>query len=684
MAAPYRDYPLFWWNFLVVEGRMDSQSLSALCEDVAESFPIEIQKIPCHFDLKSLRSLAADWIADTPRRIPAPGSNALHQKFSEALGKASLPMGRDILELLRLDPLSTLEDLKQRMQSRMRMGLSLKQGLLFDEKSGRVLIPLQFANSPAQTKSTAEVVSKLPNLCARHQGCEQLTLFGPHASTLENEKRILDDVWAISIVGAIGLMILLGFIISTGRWPLIKLVPWLFLSIGITTVITVWVFGKIHGITLGFGPGIVGLSMDYGIHSAFLDPLSKKTWRANLAGLFTTVVVMIILGFSSIPLMRQMMFYATLGLCVNYVLFFIVMRKWPAHFATTHFAVDFWNSGLSKKIWTAVALILLVTSVLIFLKPVELSVQHLNYESQKTVEIRKWFFAVSGTGSPVVALEDPIDPLTSSEHKLRWSRENAQTFDGISGLLPTEAEQTANLKTWRKLFCEQPFRLTAKEKIFFEPFLKNLECSELQLRSLKSSVPSYLKDMEHKGQFIGMFFPRNDEDRNQLREKFPKASTPREIFESFPRILYGELLWMLPLAFLAAWAFLWNHYRHIGWSLLATVPFFTGVGLYALAAPQLSFVSLIGLVMVFGCSLDYGIFILDFILFRSQDPPGVRSALGLCAAATISGFAPLIFAKHPVLNDLGQPLFWGTLGTLIGSLWGIPAVHSLWRRWSAA
>jgi predicted exporter len=96
-----------------------------------------------------------------------------------------------------------------------------------------------------------------------------------------------------------------------------------------------------------------------------------------------------------------------------------------------------------------------------------------------------------------------------------------------------------------------------------------------------------------------------------------------------------------------------------------------------------SFISLIGLLMVFGCSLDYGVFVMDFLLYRGEDKPGVWSALSLCAFATIAGFAPLVFAKHPVLNDLGQALLWGTLGTYIGSLWGIPSVYQMFKRKAA-
>ena len=142
---------------------------------------------------------------------------------------------------------------------------------------------------------------------------------------------------------------------------------------------------------------------------------------------------------------------------------------------------------------------------------------------------------------------------------------------------------------------------------------------------------------------------------------------------------------MVPLAFLGSFFFLWLHYRRFGWSLLAVVPFLTGLGCYALVISvfrlPVSFISLIGLLMVFGCSLDYGVFVMDFLLFRKGDKSGVWSALSLCAWATIGGFAPLVFARHPVLNDLGQALLWGTAGTYIGSLWGIPAVYALWEKW---
>ncbi len=89
----------------------------------------------------------------------------------------------------------------------------------------------------------------------------------------------------------------------------------------------------------------------------------------------------------------------------------------------------------------------------------------------------------------------------------------------------------------------------------------------------------------------------------------------------------------------------------------------------------LSFISLIGLLMVFGFSLDYGIFVVDLMRHRNEGKFGVWSALGVCSFSAVAGFAPLVFAGHPVLNDLGQILLWGSVGTFIGTFWGIPGLY---------
>ena len=93
----------------------------------------------------------------------------------------------------------------------------------------------------------------------------------------------------------------------------------------------------------------------------------------------------------------------------------------------------------------------------------------------------------------------------------------------------------------------------------------------------------------------------------------------------------------------------------------------------------------IGLIMVFGFSLDYGIFAANLYTGRLDRPmgPGVWTSVLLAATVTMIGFGPLILCRHPVLAHLGQVLFWGTAGTVLGCIWGIPGIYWRPRRVSA-
>lgn len=682
LASTYRDYPIFWWNFLILEGQPQWEDLEAFCSRLSESSKVDIQKLPCHFDLKSLTAMTKDWVRDAPLRQDFGTAADFNRRLSETMTKASLPMGRDLLDILRLDPLNSLSDLKAKIERRMQLDFKLQHGFLVDEKSQQILIPIQFSFSPSESDRTQHFNATLANECRAIPSCRELSMFGPHASTRENEMQIRHDVETVSKVGMMALGLLVGFILLTGRYHVLSLLPLLLISIGLTVVVTVLTFGKIHGITLAFGPGIVGLAMDYGIHSCFLGPRSEKTWRANWVGLWTTLVILVILGMSAIPLLRQMMFFATFGLCLSFGLFYLVLRRWPTWFSAETYPF----SPRSWSVLGGVALVLMGCSVLLVFQTLEFNIQQLNFESPKTRALREWFFKTTKAHSPYIVMEDAQDPLTSSSQTQEWTNRHRITYEGLATYLPPIATQKRHTDSWRTGLCPNSSSsslVKAADSLFFKPFFVAIDCPNLMPNDLKVQIPDYVRDLQFGGQFISLLFPNSDAELELIHRELPQASTPREIFAAFPKIFLFELAWMVPLAFIGAFAFLWRHYRSWSHSLLALVPFFTGLGCYALVtflwSLPISFISMIGLLMVFGCSIDYGVFVMDFLLFRDKQERGVWSALSICCFATLAGFAPLVFARHPVLSDLGHALLWGSLGTYLGSLWGVPSVYRFLR-----
>lgn len=680
-ASHYRDFPLFWWNFLILESGGDLGPAENLCAGLAAEESGSIRKLPCKFDLKSLRGLTADWLTDLPRRQDAPSAEILEARMNETLAKASMPMDRGLVDLLRGDPLGSLEELKERLQSRMQMNLTLRGGFLVDEKTGRVLIPVQMAFSPAEGSKTAELIGRLETRCAAIPGCKGVGYFGPHFSTWENEFQIHQDVETVSKIGILAMVLLVAFILVSRRHSLLSLVPILAVSVVAAVAATVAVFGSIHGLTIAFGPGLVGLAMDYGIHAAFLNPRSKAMWRSNHIGLITSITIMVILGLSQIPLLRQLMFFAVFGLVFSYGAFYWAMKLRPHWFEVKPYAFQ----PASWRTVNLFSILFLFGSAAFFLKPIELDVQHLNFESKLTVEYRNWFIKTVGIKSPYILIEEDEAPLEGAAREAAWAKDHGVTYEGIANYLPEAVAQEAHLKTWRERFCGPVVPKTSEaSRKFFAPFWQSLACGDLKPLDLSAKVPDYLADFHFDGKFVGLFFTQSEAQTELLKKRFPQATTPREIFMAFPKIFFGELLWMVPLAMALALVFLFFYYRHAGRAALAMVPFLTGIGCFSLVALAfnlpISFISMVGLLMIFGFSLDYGVFVMDFLIFRDEQRSGVWSALSLCCFATLAGFAPLVFAKHPVLNDLGQALLWGSVGTYVGSLWGVPWVYQkVWR-----
>lgn len=675
VTKSFREYPIFWWDFVTLEGDIKREAVPSFCDHLAQEWKQEIKKLPCNFKPETLSALTHDWLEDLPRRQPMPEPAKIKTDMNSVLVKAAMPLPRDFLNLLRTDPFNALGDLRSRLEARSQFNRPVEGGAVFDEASHRVLIPVQLSYSPAESARTKKLLEELPRACAATEGCKSADMFGPHSSTLENEARIREDIGSVSSVGTAGMLLLCLFIFFSGRWRLALLMPILLAGLGLATLATIWMYGKIHGITLAFGPGIAGLAMDYGVHAVFLNPRSKQTWRSNLAGLLTTIVILLIMLFSAIPLLRQMMFFSLLGLCLSFLLFFLILHKWPKWFETKPYNITpfQWRPGE----W--LALVLLAASPLVFFRPLALGVSHLNYESPRTAELRSWFTGLASASSPYWVEEDTADPLNSAHKTRAWAAQNKIDYEGLAAYLPSATEQQNNLQSWRSSFCpERRLEVDATMGGFFEPFFEFVSCGRLQPRDPTKSIPDYAADFQHGGRWVSLLFPSKKEDIAAIRAQFPTATTPRDVFEAFPRIFLYELLWMVPVAMLGAFVFLWRHFHNVKFAGLALVPFFTGVGCYALVSVllqlQLSFIALIGLLMVFGFSLDYGIFVVDLLHAKNEHKFGVWSALTVCSFATLAGFAPLVFARHPVMDDLGQALLWGSLGTYLGTYWGIPAL----------
>ena len=133
-------------------------------------------------------------------------------------------------------------------------------------------------------------------------------------------------------------------------------------------------------------------------------------------------------------------------------------------------------------------------------------------------------------------------------------------------------------------------------------------------------------------------------------------------------------------------AVLWLDFRSIWLALLAALPLAVGIaqtlGLMGLVGIDLNPANLIGIPLILGIAVDYGVHIVHDALERPgpyRISPSTANAVLVDALTTILGFGALMVASHRGLESLGRVLTLGVATCTLTALILLPAVLSILR-----
>jgi len=667
------ELPYFWWNFLVIDAAAtgpDFVLAEELCGRMVKMTGEWLQKTACP-GVQSFFPVVEQWSKDVFLRRDAYPLPTLKDRFENSMTKATLPMDRELLEILRIDPLEAYTDLKSLLMKNVEMGLAQSNGFFVDAKTNKIVIPFQMNFSPQETSKTKEV-------CAKFAKMNNVALVGPHISSMENERQIMDDIDKVSMVGLIILAVQFLFIFITMRFRYFLLIPPVLAGVGAGAILTVMIFGSIHGLAVSFGAGLIALALDFGLHSCH-NVRWRGVWRANLYGLLTTFAGLLAISLSSIPLLQQMMVFASIGLLISYVIFYFLHSLFPGTYSVQPFRYAPTPGRI--KAFAVFTVVGLSFFGFLFVRP-NLDMQQFDYQTPRTRQTLYWLYSLIHQQMPLFSVNDRGPEMFDvAQKQIQAAEQNHVELTNLLHFMPAPAQQEKNLASW-KSYCGMNI-FSKDQRILFAPFMDEWPCEQSPpLFDEDSPIPTYLRDTMSEKSWLTVWFPKTPDDIVAIRAADKNAFSLRDIVQQFPDTLALELRWMVPLSMLLCMLLLWLYYQDITLSLVSLIPFFTGTGLYfgcvIFFGWGFSFISIIALIMVFGFSLDYGIFATN--LYSARRPPsadGVWTCLLLGSAVTILGFLPLIFCQHPVLVHLGQALTIGTLGTYIGTAWGIPGFFEL-------
>ncbi len=651
------------WNYLVFP---DVDSALKACSKLKALKDLVVSAV-CLPKIQEYSGKVESWLKSQFYLFQAPSISELINQSEYELNKMSYLMGsegRELFKLSRLDPVDSKSRYWKLVRSNQFGNFELQEGLLRVMGSEKVLIPIELSFTGSEMEKTSILVKTINPLGG--------VMIGAHQSHLENKSQIQLDLKTVTLMTIALVILLILMLIKLGiAKALIVFIPAL-ISCLISAGITIIVFGKIHALTLAFGVGIIGLGVDYGLH-AFFSPSKKQVWRTNFYGLITTLAVFLVLLTSSIPLIRQMMFYSSIGILLSFLITKFIQNKVEINYLSK-------LSFKGSKLHLLSLIVILAGFVSIFLTNFELGMYRFDFIKKETEAARSWVYTNLGKKKFFFKIYDAKDKLSIQNDYLVLKKAEVN-HDGIYKYLPSREDQLRNFNSWKSL-REDLSKIPKQSLKVFAPFFKELSL----LDSFDEKVtPKFISHLEHEGKIISMWFSANPEQEKLILSSILNARTVHEIMKDFTSMIMDELLILGLIAFVFIFFILFYRYRNIYHVISCVLPFFFSMGLFFLLQFifhfEVSFMSIVGLFLIYGLSVDYGIFTTDSFIYKNDEADlgeGINTGLVLSWFSSLIGFLPLIFCDHNILKDLGIVITIGLAGVFYCSFFIVPSFMK-WR-----
>lgn len=537
----------------------------------------------------------------------------------------------------------------------------------------------------------------------------RLEVTGPGVFGVEARDRIRRETSRLTLLGTLGVGILLLFLFRSPRVLVLAAMP---LATGILAgALAIWLsFGAIHGITLAFGITLLGVALDYPLHLLTQVTASNHTrsalarvWPTLRLGVLTTVAAYAILATTEFRGLVQLGVFAATGLATaaaatRWALPSVCgagqRREWPP------LALGHW---LRPSLPVGVVLLAAAAaSVPVFLwsmpEALERDLRALSpvpkAQMQRFQELREQLgmpdyrhFLIVTAESRQKALEKAEDlsrSLTSlvEEGRIEDYRSPVVVLPSVATQrqrqrsLPPRQQLAANLERANR---DLPFR-----DGLFQPFFEDIERA-------RDRAPIRLPDLEgtffyYRAASLLTSLPRGNSALIPLRGtkdsdplKAAAGATgpdvlPLELGPATDRLVYrfmgagisrlgaGMLVLVLVLA-----VGLRCGRRLVGVATPVALALMTTLGLLLILGEQLTLFHVLALLLVFGIGVDYTLF------FERPEPDAAhrqRTLRGLvaCAGSTLLVFGLLATSDIPVLHQLGLTVFSGALISFLMAL----------------
>lgn len=390
--------------------------------------------------------------------------------LSQNLEMLYSPLGQIQAASLERDPLLLFN---RYFSSQNPVSFNLEQGIviLYDENKYWALLLTELEDNDLPLDKLESLLALARQAASKFKAAGgELMASGLPLFTAYGAESAKQEISTVGLGSSLGIVVMLLLTFRSIR-PL--LLSTLAIASGLVAalIICIFIFGKIHIITLVFGASLIGVADDYAQHY-LCDSFSEKNWNpqrallALLPGLFLGLVSNLLsyagLGFSPFPGLQEMALFSAIGLLVAWL---TVVMLFP--FLLTGFKLEH-EPGLLKlamlweqrwpdwvmrnRRWLSLLLLIFIAGGILQLTPKDdmRLLQSVSPDVMQTADkIRQMlpvsrdnqFFLVAGSNQQVWYQNEK--KLLENLSVLK-QRQALKSYEGISNFWPDPSRQQAN------------------------------------------------------------------------------------------------------------------------------------------------------------------------------------------------------------------------------------------------
>ncbi len=529
-----------------------------------------------------------------------------------------------------------------------------------------------------------------------------LEMTGVPVFAVSTQQRMQNEITLISILSSIALT-LLFFILFRSFQVLFWIGCLLVMVVCCALLMTQLIFGFVHGMTIAIGTTLVGICIDYPIHALVHGQDSnpkkrltiiKKIFPSLLMGAITTLIGYFALGLSGYPGFQQVAVYTSTGILVSLGLTRYLLPLLMIGIPLKPFQFNMANNWLSVcQRWRTPLLILLILASgaslyllerLTWMQDLQELTPELNDLKATDQKIRARMISIE-VGRFIMVKGASLEQVLQRSEQVYQQLDNLKKQNFLSdyfGLYPwllSKRQQQLNRELFHNTLTPEiikQWHVALKLQGLSVDGLGNLDYAQEKNLSLemllKTPLSRLLKHqiIQHKQQFFLMIW-LSEHKAEVLENLFLDDEnihyfSQRDMLNKMA-IKYQQRAQMMLLAGLVVIALLLIlRYKSLKKALITLAPACLSaliiLGLWALQGVSISFLHLVGFLLVIAICVDYGIF---FQENRGENIKLTYQAMTASMLTSALAFGCLMIAETTTLKILGQVV---TSGVILGFL----------------